>query len=326
MTEPRPLIHLREFATRYPGAFDLATDMRRRRGVDLPNWPDTIYLPVAGSYAIVSARFGGVVPRQAGADIGICAALVAWRATKGVYRFAPELLAELIETPLSGHLPDELLERLPEWCVYVDLNGALSLSGFYAHLERDANNGRRELRLVLDTEKELLPVPLHLTGGNLSESIESAWEEANRQGAGISDETMFAKPQELAKQLSPLISLLLYLCSERPEIDESGGANRRPQNLIAIKTKHGVKEFPASTPTTWNVGWRIGAALRAAQQTENQPGDGTHTSPRPHIRRAHWHTYLTGPGRTLRQLRWVSPILVGANTEELPAVIHQREK
>jgi len=34
----------------------------------------------------------------------------------------------------------------------------------------------------------------------------------------------------------------------------------------------------------------------------------------PHIRRAHWHTYWTGKGRTVPVLRWLHPILVGSIT------------
>jgi hypothetical protein len=29
------------------------------------------------------------------------------------------------------------------------------------------------------------------------------------------------------------------------------------------------------------------------------------------VRRAHPHTYWTGPGRTVAVVRWVSPVLVG---------------
>ncbi len=327
-SEPRPLQHLRLFAQRYPAAWELATTMRAKKGKELPDWPDWCYLPVAAAYAIVSQRFGGVVPPAAGKDIGECAALTAWRATKGIYRFDSDLLKSLVETPLEGHLPDELLERLPEWCVYVELNGALpwarqNLQGFYAHLESDANNGRREMRLLLDIGQELIPVPIHLTGGNLTEGIEQAWIEANRHGAKLSEDDMMELPQKAGKSLAPLISLLLYLCSEQPDIDKSDGGSGKPQNLIAIKTKNGLKEFPASAPSTWNVGWRIGAKLRAASQPAGDSGEGGQASQRPHIRRAHWHTYLTGAGRARRELRWISPILVGVSAEDLPAVIHQ---
>jgi len=326
MSEPLPLVHLRALQNDYPRIWDQVADFRSRKGSDLGDWPDWCYLPLAAAYAIAS-QGGRLYPRH-GAEVGRIGALTAWRATKGIYRFDLDLFVSLIETPLSGHLPDELFERLPEWCVYIDLRGEWSqfldqkLFGFYAHLESDANDGRRELRLLLDARDGLIPIPLHLTGGNLTEAVEAGWVESNKQGAGIDEESLLTAPVKISKALAPMVSLLLYLCSEEPEIDDAkGDQKKRPGNPIVIKTKRGAKEFPASAPSAWNVGWRIGAALRkAAERSESEPATDTHASPRAHIRRAHWHTYLTGQGRTNRKLRWVSPILVGSQAGELPAV------
>lgn len=52
------------------------------------------------------------------------------------------------------------------------------------------------------------------------------------------------------------------------------------------------------------VGWDLGEALERAQL----PGEG---SVRPHLRRAHWHHYWVGQGRTRLELRWIHPVLVG---------------
>ena len=44
-----------------------------------------------------------------------------------------------------------------------------------------------------------------------------------------------------------------------------------------------------------------------------------HALPRLRIRRAHWHTYITGPkndeSQQERILHWVSPILVGGDAD-----------
>jgi hypothetical protein len=78
--------------------------------------------------------------------------------------------------------------------------------------------------------------------------------------------------------------------------------------------KGGLRLFPADKPTTWDIGMRIGAALRAAtQRAESEPAGGTHASPRPHIRRAHWHSYRVGPGRAETILRWLAPIAVNVD-------------
>lgn len=326
MTEPRPIQHLREIAAAYPGLWDQAAAFRRQRK-QLGDWPEYCYLPMAGSFAIVSG--GGQIERGRAIDVGRVAALVAWRATKGIYRFDSELLDRLLETPVTGHVPDDLLERLPEWCVYVELPTPRTIlgvqsHGFYAHLEWDANDHRRELRLLLDTDAGLQPVPIHLTGGNLAEGIERMLVEASKHGH-VSEEALLGAPVPAARELAPLVSVLLYLCSEEPDIESAGGDSRKPENPQPTKTRRGVKEFAAPGVSAWNVGWRIGAILRRVSGRERAGGDGEHVGPRPHVRAAHWHTYLVGAGRQRRILKWLSPILVGASSEELPATIRRVE-
>ena len=83
-------------------------------------------------------------------------ALAAWRPTQGIYRFDSSLYNAVIDTPLTGDLPCEILHRMPEWCVYVETPGlrwlGAGLYGFFAHMEWDAGTGREELRLLLDSE------------------------------------------------------------------------------------------------------------------------------------------------------------------------------
>lgn len=57
------------------------------------------------------------------------------------------------------------------------------------------------------------------------------------------------------------------------------------------------------------MGEEFGSAIRtySARASSLTAAKGT---VRPHIRRAHWHTYLTGTGREKRILKWILPILV----------------
>lgn len=76
------------------------------------------------------------------------------------------------------------------------------------------------------------------------------------------------------------------------------------------------------------VGWRLGAQL-AASRTAGEPTDD-HGAPAgsgvaPHLRRAHWHSYWTGPrsdpdAREL-VLRWVAPTLVAAQDAAVPTTV-----
>lgn len=81
----------------------------------------------------------------------------------------------------------------------------------------------------------------------------------------------------------------------------------------------------------WEVGTRIGAAIRTwknGRTSDKQAAyrDGqSHQKPRPHLQRAHWHTYLTGP-RSVEQeriLRWISPLEINVIEDEMPTVLNK---
>src|SRR6266508_5510237 len=99
--------------------FDTFRAGRERLG----GWPDHVFCPVAGAQAIVAASptYRGTSPHDLASEIAWLSALGAWRPTQGIYRFAPALLDALWSTPVTGDLPVEVLHRLPEWCVYLEL-------------------------------------------------------------------------------------------------------------------------------------------------------------------------------------------------------------
>ena len=83
------------------------------------------------------------------------------------------------------------------------------------------------------------------------------------------------------------------------------------------------------------MGYRLGAALRHAQQTAQahqdasepaEADDSPRQRPRAHIRRAHWHTYWTGdgsrsdPSKAHVRVRWLAPIPVGLPDELIPTI------
>jgi hypothetical protein len=121
------------------------------------------------------------------------------------------------------------------------------------------------------------------------------------------------------KEVPSLVSLVLYLCSENAEIRESGGGHRLPAYPQPKKTKKGLRLYAPDRPTHWEVGVRLGAALRRAlSEPSSEKAAGTHTRPRPHIRRAHWHSYWEinkdEPGGRKRVLKWLYPIAVNVQT------------
>lgn len=333
----RPRDHLAAAGKLYPLAWRQVDEFRAARGKSLPAWPDWCFLPLAASYAIVSAdaKVDRLTPVLA-TDVSRLGALAAWRVTQGIYRYDPTLYAALIDTPLAGDIPCDVLYLLPEWCVYIETPGREyadgdTLHGFFAHLEWDANTQRHELRLLLDSERALTPVPIHLGAWTLEDAVTRAVTEGQRQAviAGASRDAAIIANNPwsatlLADFLAPLMSLLLYVCTENAEL---GDGSRRPENPRPKRTKAGWRMFPADKPTTWDVSVRLGAALRRAYHAaENEQqeidADTGRTRPRAHIRRAHWHTFLAGEGRSERRLKWLPPIPVNVDdVGDLPATV-----
>jgi len=180
----RPLGHLHIASKLYPQAWSQVERLRSGRGRDLPKWPAWCFLPLAGWYAIVSGGGDNRVPPDRGMDIGRLAAVGTWRYSQGIYRFDPDVFDALWTTPMTGDIPADVLLRLPQWCIYVETPGRqfsdAPLHGFFAHLEWDAGDQRHELRLLLDSEQILLPVPLHLGDWPLPRAIERALIESTR--------------------------------------------------------------------------------------------------------------------------------------------------
>ena len=330
----RPREHLRAAGRLYPAAWKRIDQFRAARGRELPDWPEWCYAPMAAWYAIVSedAGLNPPLPANLVGDVARLAALGAWRLGQGVYKYDTDLYRALVETPVAGAIPESIL-RLPEWAVYIETPGltftGIPLAGAFAHLEWDANTERAELRLLMDlgawNDAMLIPCPIHL-GGDLETGLYEAARVARANAVQAGAPSPGRGYEDLAGELAPVVSLLLYLCSDRPDVSDSWPPPRpRPK-----RTKKGWRLFPADKPAHWDVGVRIGAALRRGMANQD-PNDIKETNqrrgPRPHIRRAHWHTYRVGPGRQQAVLRWLPPIPVNVDDiEALPTTIHPVEK
>jgi hypothetical protein len=257
-----------------------------------------------------------------------------WRVTQGIYRFDPTTFDALWKTPVTGDIPTEVLFHLPEWCVYIPTSDQTwqgsTLHGFFAHLECDVNDRRTELRLVLDLTgpvgDQLVVMPIHLGKGGVAEGVAAMMKEAARQFP-VRMQTPDGVVETLSSDLSPLVSLVLYLCSQAAEIKGGQGGNRIPGRPQPQKTRKGMRIFAPDHPSRWEIGYRLGAALRHAL-SEYEPSEptGTHASPRLHIRRAHWHSFWVGKRDQLEArsvtLKWLPPIPVNVQgIDELTATV-----
>ena len=314
---------------RHPEAKEESLDFIRDKSTFGHIWPDWCHLPMAATYAILTHHSDDPDPSQALALAGgapelssLTAALI-WCSFKGVYRFDATLLEEMSTQQLEGKIPTQILFCLPEPCIFVEatvpFNG-LKFDGFFAWMENDTGKHRStgaELRFLFITkEGECLPFPIILAEtieDSLDELLESA---ARRSGIDIHKQESASFGQEISLALN----LVLYLCSDEPDVGGEYKWAHRPST---------TRKEPKKA-AQWNVGVRIGNAIRRYNnqrlipQTVREDESKSHASPRPHIRRAHWHHFWTGAmsGERVLKLRWLPPIPVGADIDsEMPVTI-----
>lgn len=313
------------------------------RAARAQEWPRHTFVPLRRTASIVAKEMPrhGYMPSPEVLAHEACnlAGYAAWRVTQGVFRFDPTLATALALTPLTGDLPVTALTHLPHWCTYIETPGRTmpkmdgndtALHGFFAWTNWHGADEPVELMLGMDTERPYpeLPVSVVPLVGTLEESIravQTSWEES--YASGLVQRGPSAGFIEGANRRSPLISLLLYLCADDAEI---GDGATRPAKPLMKKTTQGWRLFPPQTATAWDVGVRIGAAIRHAEQ-RNPSIDhlaGERSRPRAHIRRAHWATYWTGSrsGEQTPVVRWLPPIPVNVeDVEAMPVTVRPVE-
>ena len=317
----RPLSYVRYISKAYPRIWQ-ALDAIRGDLTGILSTPEIMpaFAEMAPDDLVTGAR-----------DSAFIAGLGAWRTTQSIYAFDPTVLDAVWETPLEGTLPVALFDYLPEWCCWVPLNPPRDgLHGFFVHTDRSHGDGRKQLKLLVDVDEEgLHSMPLTLMdGGTLQDAIASFLSESSSgyellTGSALSHEEYVATVRDSASFLTPLLSATLYLCSVTAELRPPDGGMDRPGPPELTQTKRGPRWFPPDRPRVWEVSYRLGAALRQAEG-EGAPSvrasTGSRARPRPHIRRAHWHRFWTGPRsnselRRLR-LRWQSPTPVAVEDIE----------
>lgn len=242
-----------------------------------------------------------------------------WRLSRVVYRIDETTLDALWnETAPPHELPTSQLRYLPSHVVYLPLPGREDAQGHEVY-------GAFFTRLDTGTTREALLIGVHTDDGRVMHTripiadkvdVRAALEEQAQQHAPDVDVVLSDRwGQDL---LLNLLNAALYLCAVN--------ADSHVQPRLAARDKK--SGLPVAN-TTVEVGVRMGAALRAARRsdaTEGTSGSGGRGAAMPpHVRRAHFHTYLYGPldGERERRLKWLPPIPVNLEFgDDLPVTVH----
>jgi len=345
MNKSNPANLLKLTAKAWPNVWENMKRFRANKGVLLPDWPDWCYLPVAAGVEITRKGKALEVKER---DLEektkhpyVVTAAAAWRITKGVYRFDPDLYNELVSQPMDQSIPADVLKRLPEWCVYIETPNMRFLQnpvlGFWAFLDYNEVLNTVELFFLLEMPNgEYFPIFAGYGEKTIEESyknLENMPQDAQTSSVwkdyrdSISAEELEIVRNRFANGITPFIQLTLYLCAENADMID---VPRHPTNRVRMSGQVDVKK----DVRVWMVGERIGSSLRKYRNKEilrylnNEPMGGSHASPRPHVRRAHWHHFWTGSKNPQNQnrklvLRWLSPIPVNADDNEGPVVTHE---
>ena len=236
-----------------------------------------------------------------------------WSAYKTIYKIDPLFLNMLTRTD-DTPIHTELFARLPFPAFYVSSQTESGADlGFIVTFERQPD---ASYDLILTCIDDKMDTELVIRCFNLN----------IRNGQTISEAILNTHPDEtdapLTGHIMTAILTAYYLVSLNPDIRQIKiPKNKRPT------TQNGTRlNF-----RKWDVGFREGASIeRMMKQTESEPtGRTVHRTHknRPHVRRAHWHHYWTGKGRTELVVRWLAPMVINENAESGAPIptIHRSE-
>ena len=273
----RPAQRLAHFMKRYPETGRLVSQFQQKGipGHD-QGWPDWIFLPtICFEHIVREARGETATAQSVAGEMCILGALATWQYSQGIYLPGDLYLQEeLAKTPLTGEMPVERFRHLPQWCIYVrtpymECLGE-PLHGFWAYLAWDFKTGCETLALLLDLENDLCMLAMHIGPWSIREGVQKIFDgskklagELNEPGCKRVDNDV----GEIAEALTPLIAIVLYLCSDTAEIEHEHTPGLWPAYPRAKKTRHGWKMFPAPQPTLWRYGKTAGALLRQAAES-----------------------------------------------------------
>lgn len=271
-----------------------------------------------------------------------------WFKYKKIYRFDPSFVDYLEETD-SGVIQAALLKRLPYKSFYISIPNRLikdtfddltrneMLKGLFVRVRIIDDGIRFGMAIVKTTDKtntdymkdSFTDLVTFIQDGT---KLEDCW---NYEMLSLEEQENLKKDgiDEAIKYWTPLYRIALnacqYLCASNAEIQD---VKVNKKNRPTVMSKNGPK--PVNIQIS-DVGFKIGKRFEEMYGVKDDSEtdisvdtiSGVHRrgyKMRPHVRRAHWHHYWTGKGRTDLEVRWVEPVFVMSDLGKEPeiAVIH----
>lgn len=353
-----PLEMVKKVTDAYPDIWKKVEEAHRRNAVhNYSEWPEWCYLPFVECMDIV-CEVEDVTPAypeivKYGNIATIIHSLASWRVSKEIFVMDPDI-EQILSEQTDVNVDSEILMKLPYYCFYIktnhlSLDNRKELDGFFVSLEYDLRDSSGELRInFLYRDLTFIEIPLLLKYKTLEETIDYLLaltvEESRVKKTPGKEEELKGYFTELRKTMVSALQMVLYILSINSDIEENPVQKKIYRRSVSSKedsAAHKIKDKYAEV-RMWDVGYRIGASVRANRQKREgsiSGHSGSHSSKRPHLRRGHWHNFWVGPrtskegnrdGREAERklvLRWIPPTFIGGGkikgSEEMPVVYHE---
>jgi hypothetical protein len=252
-----------------------------------------------------------------------------------IYLVDNDLINAILETDLPEDVPIDVFERLPHESpafvltepIRTDYDGVLFDEGVFIVTRpfKDSGlgilwigNGVDHAEIVTHTQS------IYSQDGKTVSLKDLLLNHRDKVSSGRGDTLRDLQVKEdymsvIDKLYSVAAMAILYACSNEPDMEMM-----EPPELV----KRGAKSLGKTEVQFWDIGLRIGNALRGASFAHRGSDGDSDRRVAPHIRKAHWHRFWTGPKDGDRKLvvKWLPPITVNIDKGKIMPTVRPMKK
>lgn len=267
--------------------------------------------PVISEKMLIQARWARSVDRQSWAKYVSFSIMIAWHYTRTVCDFDPDLTEELERTEEGDvQVNIEQCNRFLGVPVLIPFDrpyrlGEVIVEGVFVGAHPDITGEATQIGIFplaknvqgkYDFSFNLIASPADGVDGFMS--LEDVV-------ASLFSDIEDCEDLEVCKR--EFFSKLAYLFTETPDVREGFNLS---SPVPVRRRKRPDMLFAPDKPRVMPLGHDFGVQIRKHRLAASAEKGTVHGTVKPHIRRAHWHTYLSGKGREVRTLKWQLPIFV----------------
>ena len=236
-----------------------------------------------------------------------------WSKCKQVYTFSRDFYEMLLDME-DFEIGWSLFDYLPYETFYLELLDHKEIDGVFVKYTKGPSPSI--LYTICGKEGRMLSINSGIVDPRDNLSYKSFFETE----VHCSNVDMNAPYVVLVKKiLAFTLQACMYLCAKNADIEENPIQKKIYTPSQTIRNRF-------SEIQKWDVGVRVVREHKAARALSMESYDAydlLRHRPRKHWRKAHFHTYWVGKGRTKKELKFIAPILVNDNDDEMPVVIHE---